>query len=100
MSSQFSSDLPTGAYVIRNCMTSTVVHTQYPEASHTKTSVHAFQRDESTFKDQQIWWIEPVPNRDAESEGGLVYSITSPGTGKALDGNPETGTTLLYSLAI
>lgn len=81
--------LPTGPYVIRNSETSTVVHIQVPDAERQGiTSVQAFQQDEGQFKDQQIWWIEPLAEYDSESEKGLVYSITSPGSGKALEGDP------------
>lgn len=92
MSSPAPATFTAGPYVIRNCKTSTVVHIQHPDASHQGTSVQAFQQDEGQFSDQQIWWIEPLANYDMGTEKGLVCSITSPGSGKALDANPESGT--------
>lgn len=56
--------------------------------------MQAFQQDEGQFKDQQIWWIEPLADYDTNSEKGLVYSITSPGSGKSLEGDPVSGKSL------
>lgn len=92
MSKPVATSLPAGPYVIRNCETSTVVHIQVPDASRQGiTSVQAFQQDEGQFKDQQTWWIEPLADYDTKSEKGLVYSITSPGSGKSLEGDPVSG---------
>lgn len=97
MSNPGATTLPAGPYVIRNRETSTVVHIQVPDAIRQgNTSVQAFQQDEGQFKDQQIWWIEPLADYDTQSEKGLVYSITSPGSGKALEGDPASGEALLF----
>lgn len=96
MSDPIPSTLPAGAYVIRNRETSTVLHIPHPDAIDQGTiSVQARQQDEGQFKDQQIWWVEPLAEYDTDSEKGMVYSITSPGSGKALEGNPDSGTPLL-----
>lgn len=93
MSTPASAVHPTGAYVIRNRKTSTVLHTQYPDVKHQDTSLQAYQQDESKFADQQIWWLEPLADYNgADADKGAVYSITSPGSGKSLDANPESGT--------
>lgn len=92
MSSPVSAVVPAGAYVIRNRKTSTVLHIQHPDAKHQDTSLQAYQQDESQFADQQIWWLEPLANyNDADSSKGVVYSISSPGSGKSLDANPDSG---------
>lgn len=99
MSITASAVAPTGAYVIRNRKTSTVLHIQYPDAKHQDTSLQAYKQDESQFADQQIWWLEPLADYNgADSDKGVVYSITSPGSGKSLDTNPETGTHRIRSL--
>lgn len=83
----------TGPYVIRNCKTSTVLHIQRPDAKHQDTSLQAYQQDEDQFADQQIWWLEPLADYNGpDSDKEIVYSITSPGSGKSLDANPESGT--------
>lgn len=92
MSDPVTATLPAGPYVIRNRETSTVVHIQHPDAIYQgTTSVQACQQDEGQFKDQQIWWVEPLAEYDTESGNEVVYSITSPGSGKSLEGNPESG---------
>lgn len=92
MSTPAPAPLPTGAYIIRNRETSTVLHAQSSEIGiHDATSVLANQQDEGQFKDQQIWWVEPLADYAANSSKSLVYSITSPGSGKALEANPESG---------
>lgn len=84
--------LPTGAYIIRNRQTATVLHTQSADAvTHGVVNVQAYQQDESQFKDQQIWWVEPLADYTTDPSKGVVYSITSPGSGKALEANPESG---------
>lgn len=81
-----------GAYVIRNKKTSAVLHI----AKLGSWELLAYEQDESTYKNQQIWWIEPLPDyEDHEPEKGLVYSITSPATGKSLDISPGEGITAL-----
>lgn len=95
MSNPAHISLPAGPYVIRNRETSTVVHIEYPFAiGQGLTSVQAFQQDEGQYNDQQIWWVEPLAEYDTESENGVVYSITSPGSGKALEGHHESGMAL------
>lgn len=83
-----------GAYVIRNKKTLTVLHIK--KADQNKFSgLSTCEQDERRFMYQQIWWIEPLPNyEDHEPEGGIVYSITNPASGKALDINPGEGTGL------
>lgn len=85
--------LPTGAYVIRNRCSQTALHSKSPEAAHEGTSVKIYQRDENQYMDQQIWWIEPLAEYDDSYPArGVVYSITSPGSGKALYANPKSRT--------
>lgn len=92
MSAPVSAVVPAGAYVIRNRKTSTVLHTQHPYAKLQDTSLQAYQQDESQFADQQIWWLEPLANYNgADSGKGVIYSITSPGSGNSLDANPNSG---------
>lgn len=77
-----------GAYIIRNKKTATVLHTDklYFKGS---SSVLAYKH-EVKFANQQIWWIEPLPNY--EDNEGPVYSITTPASGRSLDVNPGEGT--------
>lgn len=93
MSNPIPTSFLAGPYVIRNRYNSTVVHIQHADAIHQGIySVQAFQQDEGQFNDQQIWWIEPLADYDTDSAKGVVYSITSPGRGKLLEGSPESGT--------
>lgn len=80
--------IPAGAYVVRNRHTSTVLHLQYADASSGRTSLQASGRNEGSNKDQQIWWIEPLPHHGGQN----VYSISIPGSGKALEADPKSGT--------
>lgn len=92
MSNPVPASLPAGPYVIRNRYNSAVVHIQHADATHQGIySVQAYQQDEGQFKDQQIWWIEPLADFDTDSAKGVVYSISSPGSGKLLEGNPQSG---------
>lgn len=96
MTDPIPSTLPAGPYVIRNRETSTVLHIPHPDAIDQGTiSVQARQQDEGEFKDQQIWWIEPLAKHNTDPDKGTLYSITSPGSGKALEGNPDSGTAVL-----
>lgn len=80
-----------GAYVIRNKKTSTVIHIEKTDvASGAEAELVAFKQDEDTYKNQQIWWIEPLLNH--EDSDGPVYSITNPASGKSLEIPPGTGT--------
>lgn len=84
-----------GPYVIRNKLTSTVLHMEHRDLNKDGCNVLAFKQDEGQFKNQQIWWIEPLAEYGSENEkpeDGLVYSITNPATGRSLDTNPEGGT--------
>ena len=81
--------IPTGAYVIRNKQTSLVVHLPVSDVATAHNSkVVAFDQDEHQYRDQQIWWVEALPDYEddgsAEKEGWL-YSITSACNGTAID---------------
>lgn len=92
MSTPVPATLPAGPYVIRNIQNSTVIHIQHADAIYQGlTSIQAYKQDEGQFKDQQTWWIEPLADYDGGSPEEVVYSITSPGSGKSLEGNPESG---------
>lgn len=92
MYTRMTAPLPTGAYIIRNCRTSTVLHTEAPDALATgSTTVYAHEQDEGQFHNQQIWWVEPLADYTGPSNGTL-YSINSPGGGKVLEADPESGT--------
>lgn len=96
MSNRVQIPLPAGPYVIRNRETSTVVHIQHPDAVYQgTTSIQAYQQDEGQYKDQQIWWIEPIADYNTGPKKEVVYSITSPGSGKSLEENPESGKAML-----
>lgn len=87
-----SDRVPTRAYVIRNKQTSTVLHIVDPDATKNWSNLVAYEQDENTFFDQQIWWIEPLPGCK-DSKGEVVYSITNPSSGRALDMNGRAGRT-------
>lgn len=89
-----SGTLSAGPYVIRNRMTSTVLHMEHLDINKDGCNVLAFKQDEGQFKNQQIWWIEPLAEYGSEDEkpgDGLVYSITNPASGRSLDTNPGSG---------
>lgn len=87
-----SDGITTGAYIIRNKMRSTVLHIEHYNKRDC-TSLLAFEQDEGNYGGQQIWWIEPLCDHDDnEAEKGMVYSITSPSSGGAIDMPPTTGT--------
>lgn len=80
--------IPTGAYVIRNKETSTVLHICEANVAVIKfgqTIVH--NRDEIKYRDQQIWWVERLPEHedDTAHEQGPIYSITNTAGGLSLD---------------
>lgn len=84
-----------GAYVIRNKKTLTVLHIEKAGPKNGFSGLSVCEQDERRFTNQQIWWIEPLPDyEDHEPERGTVYSITNPASGKALDINPGEGTGL------
>lgn len=92
MSSPIIAPVPTGAYIIRNRQTSNVLHAETANAvSEGTTTVEAHKQDECQFNHHQIWWVEPLAEYTTDSSKGLVYSITSPYSGKALEANPESG---------
>lgn len=80
MSNQLAPPFP-GAYYIRNKKTSTVLHTdQVGFDSHSRVLTY---NQEVKFGNQQIWWIEPLPDYADKTEP--TYFITNPGSGRALD---------------
>lgn len=84
--------IPTGAYVIRNKQTSTVLHIKDAEPK-IWSYVLGFEQDDNRYRDQQIWWVEPYPGCKGQSgllsEEDVLYSITNISSGIALDLNPE-----------
>lgn len=80
--------IPTGAYVIRNKKTSAVLHICSPDvAAVPESQTVAHPRDEIKFREQQIWWVERLPEYedDTAHEQGPVYSITNTASGLSLD---------------
>lgn len=81
----------TGAYVIRNKRARTVLHLLAPGPSERETTsdVVALAQDENKYHDQQIWWIEPLPDEEvagAEAVGrSCFYTISNPCSMKALN---------------
>lgn len=78
-----------GAYVIRN-KSSPVLHIQDPNVKATLSALTLFGQDENQYRNQQIWWVEPLPslNPGDDDSGGMMYSITNPASGWSLDLNP------------
>ncbi|KAL7275343.1 hypothetical protein RUND412_001721 [Rhizina undulata] len=74
--------LPTGAYIINNRKTGTVIHIGGSE-------VVVFDRDEHRHRDRQIWWVESLPDYDDDQKGGGVYNISNISVDKALQGSWE-----------
>lgn len=88
-----SSVLPAGAYVIRNRQALTVLHIPPPDTDIRYLNILAYGQNEDQFKDQQVWWIEPLADYVGPgAEKGVLYSITSPGSGISLCVNPKSGT--------
>lgn len=80
----------TGAYVIRNKRTSGVLHIEDQNPTKTTSIVISFQQHENRYREQQLWWIEPLPySEDKNYSEEVVYSITNISAGMALDLNPE-----------
>lgn len=80
--------IPTGAYVIRNKKNSTVLHICDAHAAVIKCGqIVIHNRDEIKYRDQQIWWVERLPERedDTAHEQGPIYSITNTASGLSLD---------------
>lgn len=80
--------LTPGAYVIRN-KSSSVLHIQDPNVKASLSTVILFDQNENNYRDQQIWWIEPLPSYT--SPEGMLYSITNTASGRSLDLNPGPG---------
>ncbi|RPB06552.1 hypothetical protein P167DRAFT_569101 [Morchella conica CCBAS932] len=77
-----SERLRAGAYIIRNKYRSLVLHAQIAEFGKEEgSSVVVIGRDESVYRYQQIWWIEPIPYQEHINS----YMITNTGTGQALE---------------
>lgn len=86
-----SDGITTGAYIIRNRKRSTVLHIEH-YAKRDCSNLLAYEQDEGNYGGQQIWWIEPLCDHDdKEAEKGVVYSITNPSNGGAIDMPPSTG---------
>lgn len=80
--------IPTGAYVIRNKKTSGALHICCADvAAVSGSQTVAYSRDEIKFREQQIWWVERLPEYedDTAHEQGPVYSITNTASGLSLD---------------
>lgn len=84
MSDQLIPSFLPGAYYIRNKKTSKVLHIDkvYFDGNN-RVLMHD---QEVKFGNQQIWWIEPLPDYADKTEP--TYFITSPGSRRALDVNP------------
>lgn len=76
--------ITSGPYVIRNRHTSAVLHIENSTFNSDYSKVVAFEQDENLYRDKQIWWIEPLPDPEADQEG-VLYSITNTSCGKSLD---------------
>lgn len=98
MSDQLAPPFP-GAYYIRNKKTSTVLHTD--KVCLDGDSRVLTYNQEVQFGNQQIWWIEPLP--DYADKTDPTYFITTPGSGRALDVVPgeciSSNATLISEIA-
>ncbi|KAL7272655.1 hypothetical protein RUND412_004527 [Rhizina undulata] len=61
--------LPTGAYIIRNKNVNMVLRM-------CERDVSAFHLDSHRHREEQIWWIEPLPEYEDELEDGGIYTIS------------------------
>lgn len=88
MSTTNSDTVPAGAYILRNKRSATVVHLQStPNNAATDNSVVAHTQAEEQFRDQQVWWIEGVPDGTLPGEPSsstVRYTITSLASGRSL----------------
>lgn len=75
------SRVTTGAYIIRKRDTSIAIKA-CGNAVTTWDWVVGAEQDEANHRDQQIWWVEPLPGLEREDE--MTYSITIPPNGNAL----------------
>lgn len=88
--------LPTGAYLIRNKSTSKVLHIPKPDvATIVGHPLLAHDRDEIKWRDQQIWWVERLPEDEqgdiaVEAELEAVYSITNTASGLSVEVGGES----------
>lgn len=74
--------LRAGAYIIRNKYRSLVLHALIAEFEKKEGSPAVVMgQDESVYRYQQIWWIEPIPYQEHSNS----YMITNTGTGQALE---------------
>ncbi|KAL7272654.1 hypothetical protein RUND412_004526 [Rhizina undulata] len=64
--------LPTGAYIIRNKAVDKVLHTGVSGVPVTAADV-----DSHHYRDQQILWIEAIPEHKDENEDGAIYTISN-----------------------
>lgn len=77
-----SERLRAGAYIIRNKYQSLVLHALVSEFEEQQgLPVVLMGQDESAYRCQQIWWIEPIPYQEHSNS----YKITCAGTGQALE---------------
>lgn len=86
--------VPAGPYVIRNRKSLTVLHVGDPDVTKIGSQVLSYAQDENRYRDQQIWWVEPLSEHKDNTNGdeeGLVYSITNPSSGRSLDMISDTG---------
>lgn len=93
MATSDTASLPTGAYIIRNRLSSTVLQTPTVDAAQGKIIVHAQPQDEAQLDPQNIWWVEPVAEKSTDPSKGPIYSITHPNSGTALEASAERGGT-------
>lgn len=85
-----SDKISAGAYIIRNKQRSSVLHMKHYDG-RTRSGVLAHEQDEGNYGGQQIWWVEPLCDRDeGDIEKGMLCSITNPSSGMALDLSPST----------
>lgn len=76
-----TNQIPPGAYIIRNGKGS-VLEIHGPAFAHWSWTI-ASEENEVQFRDQQIWWVEQLPDsKDDDRE--MICSITSTSSGKAL----------------
>lgn len=85
-----NSQIPPGAYVIRNKRTSSVLHIK-DNPFDTWSRIFVSEQDENMYRDRQIWWIEQLPGCEGDGEE-VVYSITNTPSGMALSSRQRNGT--------
>lgn len=76
-----NNQIPTGAYIIRNGGGSVLAADGAAFAQ--LSSIIISKEDEIKYRDQQIWWVEQLPDTKGDGDE-MICSITNASSGKAL----------------